>query len=124
MCLALPTPAPQNVERSHHSKRLINRVVKSFSNHLLGFLPGQAAVPATSVHPQRSFVHLVVVDYLATKHCRARLALAKIRRRITPEVAAVGNEAPREGVLGALRVAAIPQTVSGGGEERVHTQER
>ena len=94
---------------------------------MIGVLASNAAVASSlaspSVHPHRGFVHIVIVDNLTAQHPRARVALAEQRRRVAPEVAAVRNHAPGEGVAGTSGLRAIAKAILGGGPEGIHAEE-
>jgi hypothetical protein len=51
------------------------------------------------LHQCRAFVHGGIVDLLSAQRCETILPLPKYRRRVTPEVSAVGQNAPAIRVL-------------------------
>lgn len=99
-------------------------------HHAFGILAGNAAVarslvgPVAGVHAHWGFVHIMIIDHLATEHRRPSLALTKEWSRVTPKVAAVGDNTAGEGVAGASRLGSVAKAVLGGGPKSVDSEER
>lgn len=66
----------------------------------------------------------MVVDHLAAEHRRPSLALTKEWSRVTPKVAAVGDNTAGEGVAGTSRLGSVAETILGGGPKSVDAEER
>lgn len=94
-------------------------------NHALGVFVRYTAVAftrPTSMHTERSFVHVIIVDYLPPQHRSTTLPLAKDRSGVTPEITAVGGYAPRERVTRTSCVWSIPETILGRGKKCIDSQ--
>lgn len=94
-------------------------------NHALGVFVRYTAVAftrPTSMHAERSFVHVIIVDYFTSQHRSTTLPLAKYRSGITPEVTAVGGHAARERIARPSCMWSIPKTVLGCGKEGIDSQ--
>lgn len=117
----------QDLESKTNANSLRSRIS---SYHAFGVLASNAAVawslagPVASVHAHWGFVHIVIVDHLAAEHRRPSLALAEERSRVTPKVAAVGDDTAGEGVAGASRLGSIAETVLGGCPKSVDSEKR
>lgn len=70
------------------------------------------------------FVHIMIVYHLAAEHRCPSLTLTKEWSRVTPKVAAVGDNTTGEGVAGASRLRSVAEAVLGGGPESVDSEER
>src|SRR3954452_12346876 len=88
-------------------------------NTAVGHSVGQAA----SVHARWGFVHVMIVHHFTTQHSGSRLALAKERSWVAPEVATVGDDAAREGVAGTSGLWSIAESILGCRPEGVDSKE-
>lgn len=79
---------------------------------------------STSMHTHRILIHLVIIDDFTSQHANARLPFPKVCTRVTPEIAAVGEDTPRERVLGPYGPRGISQSVPCCRKESVNAQER
>lgn len=79
---------------------------------------------STSMHTHRILIHLVIIDDLTSQHSNAGLPFPKVRSRVTPEIAAVGENTPREWVLGPHGPGGITQSIPCCGKESVNPEER
>ena len=85
--------------------------------HAFGVLASNAAVarsfagPVASAHAHWGFVHIVIVDHLATEHRHPSLALAEERSRVTPKVTTIGDDTAGEGVAGSSCLGSIAETI-------------
>lgn len=86
----------------------VKSTVVTRSDVLLRIVMCDALVPAITVHAHRNLVHLVIVDDFPAEHRSAWLPLPKVRSRIAPEVAAVGDDTAGKRVLRPISAGPIP----------------